>query len=86
MSSRVLVLLIDIGPSIPLLCVIDAFFVALYWNEADHSGRAAEGMNCFRSLQRWDRGFESRSRLGCVYCVRLFCVCVLRVDTGLATA
>jgi hypothetical protein len=26
---------------------------------ADHSGRAVEGMNCLRSLELWDRGFES---------------------------
>jgi hypothetical protein len=37
----------------------------------DHSGRAVLGMNCLRSLERWDRGFESN---GCLYCVRLFCV------------
>jgi hypothetical protein len=44
-------------------------------------------MNCFRSLERWDRGFESRSRHGCLYCVRLLCVyIVLHVGTGLATA
>jgi hypothetical protein len=52
---------------------------------ADHSGRAVYGMNCFRSLERWDRGIESHSRHGCV-CVRLFCVCVgLCVGSGLAT-
>jgi hypothetical protein len=43
-------------------------------------------MNCLRSLERWDRGFESRSRHGCLFCVRLFCVCVvLCVGSGLAT-
>jgi hypothetical protein len=26
---------------------------------ADHSGRAVQGMNSLRSLERWDRGFES---------------------------
>jgi hypothetical protein len=31
----------------------------------------------FRSLGRWDRGFESHSRNGCLYCVRLSCVCVV---------
>jgi hypothetical protein len=41
-------------------------------------------MNCIRSLERWDRGFESHSRHGCL-CVRLFCVCVvLCVGSGLA--
>jgi hypothetical protein len=48
---------------------------------ADHSG-----MNSFRSLGLWDRGFENHSRHGCLYCVRLFYVCiVLCVGTGLAT-
>jgi hypothetical protein len=39
-------------------------------------------LNCLRSLERWDRGFESLSRHGCLYCVRLYCVCfVLCVET-----
>jgi hypothetical protein len=43
-------------------------------------------MNCLRSLERWYRGFESHSRHGCLYCVRLFCVCVvLCVGRGLET-
>jgi hypothetical protein len=42
-------------------------------------------MNCLRSLERWDRGFESRSMHGCLY-VRLFWDCVvLCVGSGLAT-
>jgi hypothetical protein len=32
-----------------------------------------KGMNCLRSLESWDRGFESDSRHGCLC---LFCVCV----------
>jgi hypothetical protein len=40
----------------------------------------------FRPLERWDRGFESHSRYECLYCVRLFYVCVvLCVGSGLAT-
>jgi hypothetical protein len=51
------------------------------------SGRAGEGMNCLQSLERWDRGFEYYSRYGCLYCVRLFCVCVvLCLGSGLATS
>jgi hypothetical protein len=47
---------------------------------ADHSGCAV-----FARFERWDRGFESHSRHGCL-CVRLFCVCVvLRVGGRLAT-
>jgi hypothetical protein len=43
-------------------------------------------MNCLRTLERWDSWFESHSRRGCLYCVRLFCVCVvLCVGSGLAT-
>jgi hypothetical protein len=33
-------------------------------------------MNCLRSLERWDRGFEFHLRHGCLY-VRLFCACAL---------
>jgi hypothetical protein len=44
-------------------------------------------MNCFCSLELCDRGFESHSRYGCFYCVRLFCVCVvLCVGRGLGRA
>jgi hypothetical protein len=32
------------------------------------------GMNCLRSLERWDSGFESHSTHGSL---RLFCVCVV---------
>jgi hypothetical protein len=42
-------------------------------------------MNCLRSLERWDHGFQSHSRHGCL-CVRLFFVCVvLCIGSGLAT-
>jgi hypothetical protein len=47
------------------------------FRNADHSGRAVYGMYCLRSLERWDRGFESHSSYGCLYCVRLFCICVV---------
>jgi hypothetical protein len=50
-----------------------------------NSSRAVCRMNCLFSLGRWNRGFESHSRHGCL-CVRLFCVCVvLCSDSGLAT-
>jgi hypothetical protein len=51
--------------------------------DPDHSGH----MNSLRSLERWDRRFESHSRHAwlCLY-VRLFCVCVvLCVGSGLVT-
>jgi hypothetical protein len=49
---------------------------------ADHSGRA--GMNRLRSLEHWDREFESNSRHD--VCPRLFFVSVvLCVGSGLAT-
>jgi hypothetical protein len=47
---------------------------ALGVDEADHGGRAVLGMNCLRSLGRWDRGFESHSRHGCM-CVFILCLC-----------
>jgi hypothetical protein len=53
---------------------------------AYHSGRAVWGMNRLRLLERWDRGFESYSRHGCV-CACLFCICVvICVGSGLATS
>jgi hypothetical protein len=46
--------------------------------------RAVYGMNCLPSLEHWDHGFQSNSRPGCLYCVHLFCVCVvLCVGSGL---
>jgi hypothetical protein len=52
---------------------------------AHHSGRAVEDMNSLRSLEPWDRGFESHSRQWlsvCVYSV-CFVVCVgRRLATG----
>jgi hypothetical protein len=50
-----------------------------------HCGRAVSGLNCLRSLEHWDLGFESHSSHGCL-CVRLFCACVfLCVGSDLAT-
>jgi hypothetical protein len=43
----------------------------LVTRDADHGSR---GMNCFRSLESWDRGFESHSSYGCL-CTSLFCLC-----------
>jgi hypothetical protein len=44
----------------------------------------SQGMNCLRSLEHWDRGFEFYSRHECL-CVRLFCVyVVLCIGIGLA--
>jgi hypothetical protein len=41
-------------------------------------------VNCLRSLEHWDHGFEYHSRHGCL-CAHLFCVCaVLCVGSGLA--
>jgi hypothetical protein len=45
-------------------------------------------MNCLRSLERWDRGFESHSRHGCL-CAFILClncpVCRQRPCDGLIT-
>jgi hypothetical protein len=49
----------------------------------DNSVSIVTGMNCLRSLEHWDLGFEFNSRHGCL---RLICVCVLLcVGSGLAT-
>jgi hypothetical protein len=46
----------------------------------------SKGTNCLRSLEHWDRGFESHSRHGCLYCLRLSRGCaVLCLGRGLAT-
>jgi hypothetical protein len=80
-------------PSIFLaLCLIkdrDNIFIFINWIYeiiwADHSGHAVWDMKCLRSLERWDHGFESHSKHGYLYCVRLFCICVfLCVGSGLA--
>jgi hypothetical protein len=41
---------------------------------ADHSGRTFWGMKCLRSLEHWDRGFESHSRHGCLFAF-ILCLC-----------
>jgi hypothetical protein len=47
--------------------------------------RVLRHSHCLRTLEHWGRGFESHSRHGCLYCVRLFGVCVvLRVVRGLS--
>jgi hypothetical protein len=57
------------------------FFSILFFQQpynciADHSRRAVQGMNSLHSLERWDRGFESRSRHGCLF---VFILCLLSV-------
>jgi hypothetical protein len=47
----------------------------------DHSSCAVYDMNCRCSPERWDRGYESHARHGCVYSV---CV-VLCEGSDLAT-
>jgi hypothetical protein len=44
---------------------------------AGHSSRSVWGMNCLRSLGRWDRGFESHPGHGCFVCVCVYSVFVL---------
>jgi hypothetical protein len=51
-------------------------FVVRGYRMGSHSGRAVKGMKCLHSLERWDRGFESHSKHGCL-CVRLFCVYIV---------
>jgi hypothetical protein len=42
---------------------------------ADHSSRAVWGMNCFRPLEHWSRGFEAHR--GMDVCLRLVCACIV---------
>jgi hypothetical protein len=59
------------------------FDTTVWWRPITVAPRSV--MNCLRSLESWDRGFESRSRDGCL-CVRLFCVrVVLWVGSDVAT-
>jgi hypothetical protein len=41
---------------------------------ANHSGGDIWGTKCLRSLQHWDRGFESHWKHGCL-CVFILCLC-----------
>jgi hypothetical protein len=53
-----------------------------------HSGCAVQVMNCLRSFEHWDRGFESysRQRHGCLCAFILYlCVYILCIGSGLAT-
>jgi hypothetical protein len=71
----------------PQLLSINLFAIHYkYYTLITVADRAVSGMNCLRSLERWDRGFESHSKHVYLYCVRLFCMCVvLCVGTGFAT-
>jgi hypothetical protein len=58
-----------------IVVVLDDRIPTMYvFSIADLSGRAVYGMNCFRSLERWDRRLESHSRDGCL-CVFILCLC-----------
>jgi hypothetical protein len=46
--------------------ILIALLTVSVLTHADHSGRAVYGMKCLRSLEHWDRGFESHSRHGCL--------------------
>jgi hypothetical protein len=69
---------------IPLVMIHLDFMFSIYCATITVADRVVQGMNCLRSLEHWDCGFESHSRHRCL-CVRLFCVCgVLCVGSGLA--
>jgi hypothetical protein len=59
--------------------LIYGFLNTLRRQMACHGSRAIWGMNCLRSLGRWDHEFESNSRHECLVCMRIFCVCL---ETG----
>jgi hypothetical protein len=44
---------------------------------AGRIGRAVQFMDCLRSLGRWDRGYKSHLRHGCLVCVCLYSVFML---------
>jgi hypothetical protein len=47
----------------------------------DQKGHVVQGMNCLRFLERWDRGFESHSKHGCLYA---FILCFACASSGLS--
>jgi hypothetical protein len=55
------------------------YILCQYACKVGHSGLAARGMNCLRSLGRWDHGFESHSRHGylCAF-IRYLCYPMFR--------
>jgi hypothetical protein len=52
-------------------------YIVTYVDAADHSGHVVEGMKCLPP-EHWDRGFESRSRHGCLF-VFILCLCYVAV-------
>jgi hypothetical protein len=67
----------------PSYKVLPQVLIAIIILTAGHSSRAVWSMNRLRSLEHWDRGFESHSRHGCM-CTFILCM-LLRVGSGLAT-
>jgi hypothetical protein len=49
-------------------------FLSLYSQLGRSQWSRGLNMNCLRSLQRWDRGFESHSRHGCLSAF-ILCLC-----------
>jgi hypothetical protein len=46
--------------------ILHNYFNNVYQPRTDHSVRAVQSMNRLRSLEHWDRGFESHWRHGCL--------------------
>jgi hypothetical protein len=53
--------------------IFHSFNSQLIWRHSQWP--RCKGMNCLHLLERWDRGFESHSRHGCLY--PFICVCVV---------
>jgi hypothetical protein len=62
------------GPPRPVTGIALPFSFLVTFISGDHSGVAVKGMNCLRSLESWNREFESHSRHG-YQCAFILCLC-----------
>jgi hypothetical protein len=56
------------------ISILTEVFAHVVVAKTEHGGRAVSGMNRLRPLERWECGFESHSRHGCL-CVFILCLC-----------
>jgi hypothetical protein len=54
-------------------------WIAVCTSWVNHSGNAREDMNCLRSLECWNRGFESHLSYGCLCAFILFVLFCVQV-------
>jgi hypothetical protein len=63
------------SPQHPVLYSLPLRWITkFHTHTVDHSGRAVWSMKCLRSLEHWDRGFQSHSRHGSLFAF-ILCLC-----------